>query len=973
MPTLSSSLVKHQVASMEDVEEALSRQVQYGGDLVTNLLELKGVSEERLTTVVAESNGLEPAPTGELPRAADGVRRLVSGELAQRYAFYPLQEVEGQLTIAVSEPLPGEVESDMAFSLGVNVVQRWAPLIRVRQALARDYGFPLEQRMEHVLSRLGGSDLLQSVPPEHIEVNAEGLTGIRPATLAPPQPLETPVVPKLVEAAPTPELPPAIEGTPPSPQAAPPPPPLPRPAPLPNLAALARRDSTTLRSQKRLGPYTAAMAEQDLQGAETRDDVLRAFFDFIAQYFEYAALFAVHGDLAEGRDARGPGASRAKLSSIGVPLDLPSALSSARESAGPLLARLTAEGIDLSLAKDLERRPGRLVLLLPVRVRSRCVLLLYGDHGESDVTLESVGDVLSFTPLVSAAIERLIQRLKRSGTADLPAAPPRQRHVLPSAGERAQALASALENRDSSFPPSIPAPRNETLPPPGKNDAFSARLSSATLLSSLPPSFAPARDLPPEREDSTPPENANLSTLPPAPDTPAEQHDPSPSLGRHGRPSVPPVGLRQRHLSEPPTSIAEALSSPPARRSEPSFPQEFGTRPGVGGALDDRRWKAAESEPEPEPEPEPETEPDPEPEPSPPAKSVASGQHLQLVSDGDDFEGEELTDDDVDRAWGGDLDDIPSSRVESHGAVPLPRREQSSELKLPSVIVDLANDCRTLLDQVLAGDVAAEDRLVEIGTTAVTVLVGAFPGPLKHPSLRPGGEPTRASECGPILRTLLRLGHKSVPFVAVRTNDTDPVVRRWATHLLGELPSQESLHAVARRFFDTDDDVRRAALASARMFLTHPEFGRDFVGEFGRIAQDANKGTGMRQAAIDALAELRHPLCVPELIHVLPQGPAEITQAASRALSVVTRQDFGTDGAAWTEWWRANGGRHRIEWLIDALTHEAQEVRRPAGEELKALTREYFGYYDDLPPRERERAQMRYREWWETRGKARFH
>jgi len=31
-----------------------------------------------------------------------------------------------------------------------------------------------------------------------------------------------------------------------------------------------------------------------------------------------------------------------------------------------------------------------------------------------------------------------------------------------------------------------------------------------------------------------------------------------------------------------------------------------------------------------------------------------------------------------------------------------------------------------------------------------------------------------------------------------------------------------------------------------------------------------------------------------------------------------------------------------------------------------------FGYYDDLPKKERAKAQERYREWWESKGKARF-
>jgi hypothetical protein len=52
--------------------------------------------------------------------------------------------------------------------------------------------------------------------------------------------------------------------------------------------------------------------------------------------------------------------------------------------------------------------------------------------------------------------------------------------------------------------------------------------------------------------------------------------------------------------------------------------------------------------------------------------------------------------------------------------------------------------------------------------------------------------------------------------------------------------------------------------------------------------------------------------------------------------------------------------------------NEEPALRRAAGEELKVITKEYFGYYDDLPKRERERAQQRYRDWWTTEGRLRF-
>jgi hypothetical protein len=107
-------------------------------------------------------------------------------------------------------------------------------------------------------------------------------------------------------------------------------------------------------------------------------------------------------------------------------------------------------------------------------------------------------------------------------------------------------------------------------------------------------------------------------------------------------------------------------------------------------------------------------------------------------------------------------------------------------------------------------------------------------------------------------------------------------------------------------------------------------------------------------------------------VRVLTDNPVDVVQAARRALVTISRHDVGAAPAAWAEWWRQNSSKHRIEWLIDALTDESPDIRRPAGEELKAQTREYFGYYDDLPPAERRHAQQKYREWWEARGKGRF-
>ena len=91
------------------------------------------------------------------------------------------------------------------------------------------------------------------------------------------------------------------------------------------------------------------------------------------------------------------------------------------------------------------------------------------------------------------------------------------------------------------------------------------------------------------------------------------------------------------------------------------------------------------------------------------------------------------------------------------------------------------------MTRLVKGDSDAGDNLVAIGESAVSALVAVFPGPITSDPRR-GDAPVRASDCGPVLRTLARIGHAAVPFLVVRTADASPDVRSWATRLLGELP-----------------------------------------------------------------------------------------------------------------------------------------------------------------------------------------
>ena len=294
---------------------------------------------------------------------------------------------------------------------------------------------------------------------------------------------------------------------------------------------------------------------------------------------------------------------------------------------------------------------------------------------------------------------------------------------------------------------------------------------------------------------------------------------------------------------------------------------------------------------------------------------------------------------------------------------------------LPSVMVDVGAEHRELIQRAIDGGHRGQeafDELVKNGELVIQAVMARFPGPLRVDRHRARGELPAASQCGPILELLVAIRRPALPFVSVRTSAQDPEVRFWATHLLGELRYVEAATVLVPRLFDDDAQVRRIARRSAAALVGAGAAGAPILKGLEDITRNHDQPRPHRVLAIETMGEIRSGSLVPPLLAALEDGAEEVSDAARRALLLITRQDFGRDGLRWYEWWANNGGRHRIEWLIDALMHEQPSVRRAAGDELKLLTKEYFGYYDDLPKRERERAQGLYRAWWEREGRQRF-
>lgn len=1104
MASLSSLLVQRGVASMRGVEEAIARQVIHGGDLATNVLEVGAAREADVTHLAAESLGLVALAPGRIAPADPAVLRLLPGDVAARHGILPIEKRGGALVVATSQPLSQSVEEDLGFLLNLDLSPMYALRARIEQALAEQYGLPLERRYARLLAKLEGrKPAADTEPPARMpsqppaaRMPSRPPAAIEPAARAPGQPpaaegaqepdppaLITPARPTLRgiphpsvdeagalssfdDAPAAAALPSTIELSARPPEAAPPgaaPPSAPaRAEPAPHaIAAWARATDERARKEgrdrraaraRRKGPFPVALAEEEMQSAVTTEAVLEVLFDFAQQFFEYTALFVVHGDIAEGRDAAGRGADRDRVGAIGLPLDLPSTLAAARDRRVPVLADFTKTGMDAELLRDLGRAPATDVdpasptaparraaaVVIPIIVRERAVALLFGDDAPAPVELAAIGDVIAFAALAGASIERIILRKKsgrsggtssarvapealaaaakgaparpaaprsgsgappaasRSGVAALarmfsPAAPPApsaQSSTTDPLGGRASTLAAAVvdsliapKGKGASAPPAAPAPIEALAEPEENTSAYATDGPPVpTAEQAAPEGAAPAAAPEPADESSggahtiallvpdvTPEPEVEragavdaVETIEPDAVALAGETDAAAASTVRAPEPYGGAGAGMPEGAHASPSLAEAdsaaetaslaVSEPPSDRpsitdeGRPSAPVVVDVSADASEGLSSAIARAAEAVR---------------------ARAAQSGRPAQQADAALAAPPEETITDGFPAVAPDPAHVSPDLPPAAPFATPPPPAsdEPSSQTPLDLLLARAARG---------AGAAAARAELTRRAERNLAPLLAAFPGPLDQDRHRSAERLPPASQCGPLLQAFAHAGARGAATVAVLARHDDVDVRFWAAHLLGEIPSPEAVDGLLSFIVDADPAVRRIALRSAASLLAASLPGRPLEAALGYLARDAHTPLRERLAAVDAMGQLRVGFFVPILIGLLSAIPEEVGESARRALLVVTRQDFGRDAARWNEWWSRNEGRHRLEWLIDALMHDAQSIRRAAGDELKQLTKEYFGYYDDLPKRERERAQERYREWWEREGRARF-
>jgi hypothetical protein len=605
MSALTSLLVRDQAVPIRKIEEALQRQVVFGSELSSVLLELDALPENTLAAYCAALYGLPPATRDEVMGAPGEAIAAVPRAIAEKYRLIPLALEGSTLLVAMAHPLSPDIAAQLERALGLKLATRIVCDVRISAALVHHYGAEVSAQHRRLIERLreraagpvphvqaprtGQVDprTLSELPAPRPSVaafldededededardaetadaenarDAETATaengiaraapdredrGTQPHLRAP----EVPTLPRMPSARalePHPAAPPRLASEPPPsphrPSAHPkstistqpiigvggspsrPPPPCPAPAcpapasptparPAPTSPARAsppapRQDRESAPSEARLaprrlrGPLTAASAKKLLDEAVERDDIVHVFFAFARQFFEYAALFVVHDEVADGRDAFGSGASADAVRRMTIALDRPGLFADVKRTLASRVGTLAHTASDRAVAAALLRDARIPALVLPVVIRSRAVLLLYGDRGGEHFEVVDLPELVAFVPRVVDAIERLILRRKRAAGAgdDRGRGSVADRERLT---EPARHPAVSVTSRKAGSPRPIALPASDPPPPPSVDRAAPAgafappapfaSAPTARVLAPVTPIATPASD-----------------------------------------------------------------------------------------------------------------------------------------------------------------------------------------------------------------------------------------------------------------------------------------------------------------------------------------------------------------------------------------------------------------------------------------------------------------------------------------------
>jgi len=183
---LGEALVKAALITKQQLNQALERQVVFGGRIGTNIVELRFLEEEEFTNFLSKHFKLPAATTDLTNDITDEVTQLISREIAEKYKILPFRKERNRLHTALLNPKDIREIDELRFITGYDIIPYVISELRLLRALEKYYGIKRDLRYISFTDRFDADTKQHEEPPSldkikkaFTEINdAEEIAGI---------------------------------------------------------------------------------------------------------------------------------------------------------------------------------------------------------------------------------------------------------------------------------------------------------------------------------------------------------------------------------------------------------------------------------------------------------------------------------------------------------------------------------------------------------------------------------------------------------------------------------------------------------------------------------------------------------------------------------------------------------------------------------------------------------------------------
>ena len=371
-------LIKKNLLTQAQLEEALQAQVIFGGKLGTVLIEMGLITEDLLSEVLADLISFPCAKPGQLQDIPENVIKIISPELAEKHKVVPVAVSGKNLTLAMADPRNLKSIDEISFRTGYIV--RPILALEVRLVFALEKYYDIKRTMRYI------------APPKQVREELNQLHIFN----TPEGPITSPDTDEDLGIPGSEQIHPRTETQRPADTAGDDDP-----------GVFKELSDDDLIEELEDEEITLATTAQALISISDRDDVADAVITYLGAHYSRAALFMVVAGQVTGWRSVKNGQPIPGFDQFQLPLSEPSVLKTAVESSGYFLGPVPQSGANLALTTFLGKPAPKTALLLPMAMMGRVVGLIYVDDDSADFS-QAVLDIQKLSSKALMAFEILI-------------------------------------------------------------------------------------------------------------------------------------------------------------------------------------------------------------------------------------------------------------------------------------------------------------------------------------------------------------------------------------------------------------------------------------------------------------------------------------------------------------------------------------------------------------------------------------